>query len=280
MNAEKFDMAVIIPANNEEEYIGSCLGALLAQDKEAGRLQIIVAANACTDRTEEIVNSHVPEAQALGWELICQSSPVPGKLDALNRADKLVRAPSRTYIDADVTCDSGLFGQLRDALDRPEPTYATGTINVAPAKTWTTRHYADVWVRLPFVQGGAVGAGLFAVNRAGRARWRDFPSIIADDTYARLHFSPDERTEVPAGYRWPMVEGLRNLIRVRRRQDAGVLEVYQKYPELRKNEGKAILKLSDVLKLAAQNPVGFSIYMIVHLAVRIRSKEKEWSRGR
>lgn len=280
MDSDWFDLAVIIPANNEECHIEECLRALLRQDNNAGCLQIIVAANACTDKTEEISNSLVSDAQARGWLLTCQSSAYPGKLEALNRADKLVRSPARIYLDADVICDPGLIGQLREALNGSEPIYATGTIMVAPAKSWFTRRYADFWLNLPFVRGGAVGAGLFAVNAAGRARWGEFPSIISDDTYARLNFSPAERIEVPARYHWPMVEGLGNLIRVRRRQDAGVREVYRYFPALQSNEGKAKLTTGGLAKLALSMPIAFGVYMMVHIAVKLLPTVSDWRRGR
>ncbi len=135
-------------------------------------------------------------------------------------------------------------------------------------------------MRLPFVQGGAVGAGLFAVNAAGRARWGDWPAIISDDTFARVNFSPAERTEVPAAYHWPMVEGLRNLIRVRRRQDAGVEEVYRHYPQLRDNEGKRPVTPRDLPRLALAAPLGLAVYLAVHLAVRARPGGSDWTRGR
>lgn len=280
MSSNEYDIAIIIPANNEEAFIDSCLSSLLAQDAEAGKLQIIVAANACTDGTESIVDQLVPAARARRWELICQSNPEPGKLNALNRADALVRARIRAYLDADVLCDPELFGQLRAALDRSEPTYATGTIEVARAKSWATRAYARIWTRLPFVQDGTVGAGLFAVNASGRARWREFPSIIADDTFARLNFSPEERVEVPARYHWPMVEGIRNLIRVRRRQDAGVLEVYRHFPQLRANENKRAPTALGLIGLLLRFPLGFAIYSIVHVAVRLQPSVSDWRRGR
>jgi glycosyltransferase involved in cell wall biosynthesis len=272
--------SVIIAANNEEGYIGRCLAALLAQDAKAGRLQIVVAANACTDRTEEIVQGFVPRAALRGWELICQSSPEPGKVGALNRADALARGELRAYLDADVVCDPALFGQLRAALARPGATYATGTLAVVPAQSWVTRAYASLWTRLPFVKGGAVGAGLFAVNAAGRARWQEFPAIISDDTFVRLQFTPEERIEVPARYHWPMVEGWHNLVRVRRRQDAGVAEVYRLYPGLRANEGKAGLGRGALARLALTVPLGFAVYALVTIAVRLKRPAQDWSRGR
>lgn len=280
MSAPAPPFSVIIAANNEEHYIGRCLAALLAQDAGAGPLEIVVAANACTDRTEEIVHSHVAQAREQGWNLICQSSPEPGKIEALNRADALAQGGMRAYLDADVICDPALFGQLRAALARTEATYATGTLQVAPAQSWVTRRYAGFWTRLPFVKGGAVGAGLFAVNAAGRARWGAFPAIISDDTFVRLNFSPEDRVEVPARYHWPMVEGWRNLVRVRRRQDAGVAEVYRLYPALRANEGKAGPSRGELMRLVLTGPVNFVVYALVHLAVRLGPASRDWTRGR
>lgn len=273
-------LTVIIPANNEAAWIGRCLSALLVQDAAAGVVEIIVAANACTDGTEAIAEGFAERAAARGWTLVCQSSPEPGKLKALNRADAIARGGMRAYLDADVVCEPPLLGQLRAALARREAAYATGTLAVARAQSWITRAYAALWIRLPFVQGGAVGAGLFAVNAAGRARWGDFPAIISDDTFVRLHFAPHERIEVPARYHWPMVEGFRNLVRVRRRQDAGVAEVYRLYPALAANEGKAPLGKARLIRLALTVPLGFAVYALVALSVRLRPATQGWSRGR
>ncbi len=94
----------------------------------------------------------------------------------------------------------------------------------------------------------------------------------------RLNFAPTERIEVAARYHWPMVEGWANLVRVRRRQDAGVAEVYRLYPDLRTNEAKA--PGDSLLSLARAAPLGFVVYSLVRLAVRLRPKGSGWSRGR
>ena len=131
-----------------------------------------------------------------------------------------------------------------------------------------------------FVSSGAVGAGLFAVNPAGRARWGDFPAIISDDTFVRLQFAPGERIEVPARYHWPMVEGFSNLVRVRRRQDAGVTELHRLHPELFGNEGKAPVTAGVLWRLARTVPLGLAVYLAVHVAVRLRPASGGWTRGR
>ncbi len=276
--APKLDL--IIAARNEESYIGGCLQSLLDQDAKTFTLQVFVAVNASTDKTTEVALTYKEKFQARGWALNVLDVPVAGKVNALNAADQVSSGGIRVYLDADVRLKAELLRQLHAALDTDVPLYATGTLQVAPAQSWVTRQYASLWTQLPFVKGGAVGAGLFAVNSAGRARWAEFPNIISDDTFVRLCFRPDERIEVPACYIWPMIEGLRNLIRVRRRQDAGVEEIAQNYPDMLKNEGKATLGKGELLRLLLKNPVGFCVYAVVHVAVRLRPASKEWTRGR
>ncbi|MCQ0969706.1 glycosyltransferase [Paracoccus sp. TK19116] len=274
-------LTVIIPASNEEAYIGDCLRALLEQDTDLSPVHVIVAANGCSDRTAARAKVFQADFASRGWLLQVLDIAEGGKVNALNRSEEAAdpSAP-RVYLDADVLCDPALIGQLAAALSTDEPCYATGTLVVRPPASFVTRRYAAIWTRLPFVTGGAVGAGLFAVNAAGRARWAAFPDIISDDTFVRLNFAPSERIEVPARYHWPMVEGGRRLIRVRRRQDAGVAQIESLYPHLMANEGKSRVGAGLLSRLALSDPVGLAIYVGIGSATRLRQQDATWSRGR
>lgn len=277
-------LSVIIPANNEAGYIEPCLEGLLAQTLVPGQIggaEAIVAANACTDGTVAICESYRPRFEAAGWGLIVLDIAEGGKPNALNRADAAASGDMRAYLDADVVLSPEVLDRIVRVLSVDEPRYASGTMQVAPAKTWVTRHFAKVWTRLPFMTEGVPGAGLFAVNAAGRARWGDFPPIISDDTYVRLVFTPEERVGVPAPYSWPMVEGFSGLVKVRRRQDIGVAEVAGLYPQLMQNEGKAPLSRGDMLRLALKMPVSFAVYAAVLIRVKLsKHQDKAWQRGR
>jgi len=274
-------LSVVIAARNEEAYIGRCLASLLAQEPvPGGPVEVIVAANACTDATVARAREHEARFAARGWRLIVLDLAQGGKLGALAAGEAAATGRGLVYLDADVVCDPGVMAQLAGALDVPQARYATGTLAVVRAETAVTRAYARIWVRLPFVQSGGVGAGLFAMNRAGRARWGAWPAIISDDTFARLHFTPEERVEVPARYHWPMVEGFGTLVRVRRRQDAGVAEIARLYPHLPANEGKHPVTKGLLVRLAVTDPVGFAVYMAVHVAVRMKRDTGAWARGR
>ncbi|MDO9524949.1 MAG: glycosyltransferase [Gemmobacter sp.] len=274
-------LSVILPASNEQDWIGPCLQALLASDPVGMPAEVLVIANACHDGTVAVAQAFQAKAQAAGWDLRVIELAEPGKLNALNVGDGLAQGDIRVYLDADVTVSPGLIAALARALGGATgPAYASGRPKVAKAGSWATRAYARFWSGMPFTQSVAPGFGLFAVNAAGRARWGDWPAIISDDTYARLQFSPEERIEVPHGYVWPMVEGFSRLVKVRRRQDAGVAEIAARWPDLIAHEGKAALGFSSVLRRAAADPVGFAVYAVVSLAVRTQAGSAAWVRGR
>lgn len=270
-------LSVIIPASNEAGYIGACLTALFAS--RPINAECIVVANGCRDATAAVAQSYTAQAQAAGWALTVLDLPQGGKPNALNAGDQIAKAALRAYLDADVIVSPNLMAELITALDGNTPLYATGTASIPRAKSAVTRAYARFWQRLPFAQSPAPGYGLFATNAAGRARWAEFPSIISDDTFARLQFKPDERLQVAATYQWPMIEGFAALTRVRRRQDAGVAEIDHLYPGLLAREAKAPIRIVRLLALALRDPVGFATYATVSLAVR-RTSGKDWARGR
>ena len=52
-------ISVIIPAHNEEKYIGKCLDSIKTAESNINLpLEIIVALNRCTDRTKDIAQSY------------------------------------------------------------------------------------------------------------------------------------------------------------------------------------------------------------------------------
>jgi glycosyltransferase involved in cell wall biosynthesis len=273
-------LSVILPASNEEGWIGPCLDALLASDPPGMPAEVVVVANGCRDGTVAQALARGDKAQAAGWGLRVLDLAQGGKLAALNAGDAAAQGGIRVYLDADVQVGPALMAQLAQALDRPDAAYAGGTPVIPRAASAITRAYAGFWQRLPFFRSAAPGFGLFAMNAAGRARWADWPPIISDDTFARLHFAPQERIGLPATYTWPMVEGFARLVRVRRRQDAGVRELAARYPHLMANEGKEPLTKGALLRLALADPTGFAVYAAVSLAVRLGPAQPDWTRGR
>lgn len=269
---------IIIPASNEAALIGTCLHALLASRARL-EARVIVVANGCRDDTAEQARGFGDAMAERGWELLVRELARGHKPGALNAGDALAGEGIRLYLDADVTVSPDLLGQISTLLDCEDPRYASGTLHIPPPASPISRAYGRIYRQVPFMTNGVPGCGLFAVNEAGRARWQKFPDIIADDTFVRLQFSPEERLMAPASYDWPLVEGWAALLRVRRRQNAGVREISRKFPDLRANDDKPALGAGRTLKMALRDPVGFAIYGTIGLLAR-RGGSDGWSRGR
>lgn len=270
-------LSVIIPASNEESYLGACLAALLASDCPGA--EVIVVANGCHDGTADVARRALAAAPA-GWQGQVIDLAAGSKPLALNAGDSAAQHGTRVYLDADVIVSPGLMAALADVLAASAPRYASGTPVIPPARTAVTRAYARFWRGLPFNQTAAPGYGLFAVNAAGRARWGAFPAIISDDTFVRLQFTPEERVQVGQTYEWPMIEGFAALTRVRRRQDAGVRELLALHPGILSREAKPRLGAARLAGMALRDPLGFATYAVVSLAVRARPGGGGFTRGR
>lgn len=275
-------LSVILPASNEAGYIGACLSALFASEAVEGAAEVIVVANGCRDATAEVARSFAPAAAAAGWGFLVLERAEGGKPAALTAGDAVAGGEIRAYLDADVCVSPPLMAALSAALAAREgAAWGSGQAVLPRAASALSRAYGRFWQQLPFNRAGtAPGYGLFAVNAAGRARWGAFPQIISDDTFVRLSFAPQERLSVPHSYSWPLAEGFSRLVRVRRRQNQGVAELEQLYPQLIANNDHRKPGAGELARLALRDPFGFAAYALVALVVRFGRAEQGWTRGR
>lgn len=275
-------LSLILPANNEAQHIDLCLRAVLTSDTDmAGPVQVIVVPNGCTDDTAAKARRLAPEFAAKGWTLEVVELEQGSKIAALSAGESAAAAPVLAYLDADVALSPAVLSQTVMALSAPAAAYASGEVRLSKAQSWTTRAYGRFYMCTPFMRQDAPGCGYFAMTAQGRGRWGPWPQIISDDTFARLNFTSSERVQIAAHYDWPLVEGLFNLIRVRRRQNAGVDEIGRKYPELLNNDAKTRFTLRDVARAAMRYPLGFLVYAAVTIAVKLSpGAANDWRRGR
>lgn len=273
--------SVILPAHNESGYIDRCLQTIRDSDPlpDGWQGEVLVIANGCSDDTADVARA---AGASTDWPVHVFELAEGGKLGALTFGDSQAKGQVLIYLDADVIVSPGVLTGLVKVLSGDAPRYASGAPRVAAADSWITRAYGRFWRRLPFVRQGVPGFGIFAMNRAGRARWDAWPGIISDDTFARLSFTPDERVGLDDTYEWPMVEGFANLVRVRRRQNAGVDEIREKFPDLLINEGAHGVSVGDLARLFLKDPVGFFVYAAVSVAVKtpLYQSSNRWARGR
>ncbi|TDE36034.1 glycosyltransferase [Antarcticimicrobium sediminis] len=277
-------ISIVIPAYNEEGYIGDSLDALLRSRDPKGDdpVEVIVLPNGCTDATAQEARARAPQFAARGWQFQVIELPEGSKTRALNAGSDAARYPRLLFLDADIHVSHGLVAALAAAVDRPEPVYASGQFCIRRAHSLLSRIYARFWLRLPFLAKGVPGCGLCAVNAAGRARWDKIPEVISDDIFMRSHFAPGERVAVSDKFLWPIAEGFGALVRVRRRQNRGLAELGEKRPDLVQNAGGTAPGFGEKLGLLLRDPPGFILYATVALMVRtpfFKSRTR-WDRDR
>lgn len=280
-------ISVVIPAHDEEGFIGDCLDRILQSTDPAPRngaapTQVVVVANGCADATANEARARADAFAARGWRLEVLELEQGSKTGAMNAAEAILSHRNRIYMDADVHVTPDLIAQLAAVLNRPDPVFASGQHQIPPARSIVSRLYARFWLRLPFMATGVPGCGVYAVNAAGRARWDTIPEVIADDFHIRSHFDPSEMHKVPATYSWPVAEGFARLVRVRRRQNEGLGELAEKYPDLVARSGETGPGVTQKLGLMLQDPLGMAIYSGVALTVRtpLFRNRTRWERGR
>ncbi len=159
-------ISVVIPALNEEEYIGQCLSSLCAQSYPAELYEIIVADNASTDRTAEISRGfgvkvvHEPQ-RGVGW--------------TRHRGAQEARGEIIAGTDADTIAPPTWLQQIARAFRSDETLGAvTGRILVHDGNSferWAARYVCNWGTRLSYTLGrGMIMGNNFAVRT--RDYWR------------------------------------------------------------------------------------------------------------
>jgi glycosyltransferase involved in cell wall biosynthesis len=230
------------------------------------RLDVVVVANGCTDRSVAEARAFRARARDRYAGLSVLELDRAGKAAALS-APAVAHAQVVVYVDADVVVGPTLLAELIGVLDVEEPRYASGTVRPVHTGRWTVDCYSRVWAQLPFARVGVPGCGLYAVNAAGRRRWGPFPEIIADDMFARLNFRPQERFQTAAEYCWPLPQKLRQVVHIRQRWIAGNRELARSFSDLSGNE--AARRRRDYLATFAMMPVASAVYCLACVASKV-----------
>ncbi len=125
-------ISVIIPAHNEEDYLGLTLDAVNRQNYPY--FEVIVVANGCTDRTTAVAVDNCNRLVVLSNK---------GLGVARNLGAKLARGDLLVFLDADTLLDPGALETIAHKFTRP---CSVGTIKGCP-DTDRLAHRAIYWVK-------------------------------------------------------------------------------------------------------------------------------------
>jgi hypothetical protein len=278
-------VAVIVPARDERDVIRATLDALARSvgDTHPGiGLDVIVVCGASSDSTAGIAREWMDAATAgdAGLAGSVVELVTPGKAAALNAADAALAELTpeghdlTVYLDADVALETGAITAMLAAVD--SGAHLVGCrLAVARPRSWISRAYATTWLALPSVSADSAGAGCFAVSRAGRARWSEFPADLPDDAWVRSLFAPAEcaTAATTVTVRFPEADRLVGVV-ARWRSGNRDLRERDQWGE-RQGRGR---NLAAVIRSPAA-AANLAVFVLVNLAARLHGRT-EWARAR
>jgi glycosyltransferase involved in cell wall biosynthesis len=273
------NISVIIPAHNEAAVIARCLEGI-TRGARPGELEVLVVCNGCTDDTAEISRSFGDPVQVI-------ETDVASKSHALNLGDRSATGFPRFFIDADIAISLDAIRAVAEVLRGDEVHGAAPQMEIDLSdRSWSIRAFYDVWMRLPYVNENMLGCGVYAISEQGRARFEEFPPIIADDCFIRLLFAPHERRAVE-GVRFRMTppKTLHSLIHINVRRLAGESEMAEIYGEVPRREHRK--QRLELLKLFLRPQLWPSLLVYCYAKAASvglyrwkekRGRHKEWAR--
>jgi len=259
--------SVVIPAHDEATVIGRCLASFVG-DLARGEAEVVVVANGCTDRTAEI-------ARGFAGVSVLELSEA-SKTAALNAGDGAATSFPRVFLDADIDVSADTLRHLAGALRGPAATVGAprATLDLAGCSA-AVRAFYRVHARLPYMAEGMTGTGVYALSRAGRARFDRFPDLTADDLFVQRLFAPTERVVLPDGFTVHVPRTLAALVAVRTRVAAGNRQLAHARPEedsFRSSTGSTGRALVDLVRASPRELVPAAVYVGVTALSRGRAR--------
>jgi cellulose synthase/poly-beta-1,6-N-acetylglucosamine synthase-like glycosyltransferase len=176
-------VSLIIAAYNEEKVIAERLDNALAMDYPRDRLQILVASDGSTDRTDEIIASYASRG------VLLLSLPRQGKIRTLNAAVARATGKILVFTDANIMCRPdtvrALVANFADPRVGGVAGHTTYTLDpTSESSSYGERLYwrYDTWLKKLESQTGSIVSahgGLYAIRRVLFRPIRD--GAVTDD---------------------------------------------------------------------------------------------------
>lgn len=159
--ADRLRFSIVVPAHDEERYLGATLEHLVALDYSDQWYEVVVVENASSDGTLDVARRFE------GGNVRVFSSPVAGVSAAKNLGADLCAADADwiVFLDADTILKANFLNELAEMLRGARTPLAVGTSSVRPldggrrAKAWFA--YYDLAHR--------IGRGSYAIQIARRS---------------------------------------------------------------------------------------------------------------
>ncbi|MGP0020882.1 MAG: glycosyltransferase [Candidatus Sulfotelmatobacter sp.] len=176
-------ISIIVPVHNEEQKIAlkleDCLQLLYSHD----RLEILVASDGSTDRTEEIVRRFIARDSRIQW---LQSDRRVGKSSVQNLAVQQAHGDLFLFTDANTAMPPGVLRTLVANLADPSVGLATATVFFGPAQDAVEKGQGFYWHYELFLRTAESDLGILATGSGQallvrRELFRPLPECYGDD---------------------------------------------------------------------------------------------------
>ena len=202
-------VTIIIAVHNEQQKIaaklGDCLDLLYPRD----RLDILVASDGSTDRTEEIVRRFAADDSRIQW---LQNESRLGKSGVQNLAAQQARGELLFFTDANTAMTPGVLRTMIDNLSDPAVGLVTATVLFGHPEDAVEKGQGFYWRFELFLRGAESRLGILATGSGQallvrRELFQTLPTCYGDDCIlpldVRLAQTRRCRTRLLSGWaRW------------------------------------------------------------------------------
>ena len=176
-------VSIIVPVHNEEQKIAAKLENCLELDYTPDRVEILVASDACSDGTAEIVRRFAAKDSRVRW---LQSDARVGKSGVQNLAAQHARGDFIFFTDANTTVPPAVLRVMVDHLTDPNVGLSTATVLFGHPKSAVEKGQGFYWRYEVFLRSAESDLGILATGSGQallvrRELFRPLPTCYGDD---------------------------------------------------------------------------------------------------
>lgn len=185
-------VSIIIPAHNEEEVIEQKLNNLISLNYPKELMEIIIASDNSTDKTNEIVEEFIKKNKDYNISLYIVNKR-QGKTNAQNEAVKIAKGEILVFSDANAMLDKDSIINLVSSFTSEDIIYVTGRLkyvnSLENASSEAENRYwnYDLFMRRVESDIKTITAGNGAIYAIRKSEYVDFDPIMCHDSAMPLY---------------------------------------------------------------------------------------------
>lgn len=185
-------VSIIIPAHNEENVIEQKLNNLISLNYPKDLMEIIIASDNSTDKTNEIVEEFIEKNKDYNI-LLHRVNKRQGKTNAQNEAAKVAKGEILVFSDANAILDKDSITHLVSTFTSDDIIYVTGQLKYVNSLEYASseaenRYWSyDLFMRKVESDIKTITAGNGAIYAIRKSEYVDFDPITCHDSAMPLY---------------------------------------------------------------------------------------------